>query len=86
MAVFVLCNCFYIRYGLGWDISVGLWLYANNYWERSAYVSNSTNFMNVNNNGNPSNNNNASNTNGVLCGFSGSEVALRKVLNQLLKG
>ena len=47
----------------------GLWLYTNNYWERSPYASNSTNFMNVNNNGNPTNNNTASNTNGVLPGF-----------------
>ncbi|MGN1157929.1 MAG: DUF6273 domain-containing protein [Agathobacter sp.] len=44
------------------------WLYsasANNWWERSPNVSNTTNFMNVNNNGNPNNNNNANNTNGV---------------------
>ena len=37
---------------------------ANNWWLRSPYVGNSTNFWNVNNNGN-GNNNNASNANGV---------------------
>lgn len=51
----------------------GVWVRANNWWERSPNASNTTNFMNVNNNGNPNNNNNANNTNGVVVGFSESE-------------
>jgi hypothetical protein len=47
---------------------------ANNWWERSPNLSNTTNFMNVNNNGNPNNNNNASNVNGVVPGFFNEKV------------
>lgn len=47
----------------------GGWVSANNWWERSPNLSNSTNFMNVNNNGNNGNNNNASNVNAVVPGF-----------------
>lgn len=48
----------------------GGWFIANNWWERSPNLSNSTNFMNVNNTGNAGNNNNASNANGVVPRFS----------------
>ena len=47
----------------------GLWVYAYNYWERSAYVSNSTYFMYVTTSGYPSYPYYASLTCGVLCGF-----------------
>lgn len=41
---------------------------ANNWWLRSPYVGNTTNFCNVNSNG-TANNNNASNTYGVAAGL-----------------
>ena len=51
---------------------------ANNWWERSPNIGNTTNFMNVNNNGNTGNNNNASNVNGVVPGFSILQVTMHK--------
>lgn len=59
-------------------VAGGRWVRANNWWERSPNVTNSTNFLNVNNNGNPNNNNGASNANGVAVGFYKKLVATTK--------
>ncbi|MBQ1758349.1 MAG: hypothetical protein IIZ94_01570 [Prevotella sp.] len=59
-------------------IFVGGWCSANNWWERSPNISNSTNFNAVNAYGNINNNNNASNVNGVVPGFSSVTVTTHK--------